>query len=293
MPDPAEIRCPVCQSEEEKIKWVFQQWKIIGCTQCDLEFAWPFEPGDLAYYRVHETYSQLYKQVAIGDIPPGNRAIAEAIDRALDLYVHQPMNKIRVLDYGCGSGYFAAHFKHRGWDVVGLDFNPEMVRVAQEFFGVKVLIKSGEELVIEEWKFDLIMLNQVLEHVGDPAKLLITLGKLLSQDGILFVSVPNRNFIRASKKLREGKLPEANYPPHHISFWSVRSLNMALSAAGFKVLQCSAQTYPEVIQAEISLCNRFGKIGGVSRIIALLAAYGGNILNIPGVNLIAIGSVHG
>jgi len=257
-----------------------------------LEFAWPFVPGDLAYYSVHEAYRQLYKQVGIGDIPPGNRAIVDAIDHAMDNFVYQPMNKIRVLDYGCGSGFYAAHLKHRGCDVVGADFNPEMVRVAQEHFGIKVFIKSAEELLIEEWKFDLIILNHVLEHIGDPAYLLNTLGKLLIDGGIIFISVPNRNYIRTSKKLREGKLPEGNYPPHHISFWSIRSLSMSMSAAGFKVLQCSAQTYPEAIQAEISLTDRFGKIGKVPRVIALLASYAGSLLNLPGVNLFAVGSVH-
>ncbi len=287
-----DIFCPVCKSEAEEVMWTFKQWKIVKCSQCDLEFSWPFVPGDLTYYCGHETYNQLYKQVEQGNIPPGNQAVANEIDRALRLYIRRPMKNICVLDYGCGSGFYAAHFGNFGCDVVGVDFNPEMVRVAHDLFGVKALIKSADELLSEGLKFDLIMLNQVLEHVGGPTTLLNTLGKLLNNGGIIFVSVPNRDFIRVRKKLREGKLPEANYPPHHISFWSAGSLYAALSASGLKVLECSAQTYPEVIQTEFSLCNRFGGIGGISRVIALFAAYLGKRLNLAGVNLFAIGAIH-
>ena len=181
--------------------------------------------------------------------------------------------------------------ERRGCNVLGVDFNPKMVRVAREVFGVKSLIKSADELLSEgAGEYEMIILNQVLEHIGYSVRLLNTLGKLLSKDRVTFISVSNRDFVRARKKLIHGTFPEANYPPHHISFWSVRSLSKAMSVAGFNLLKCTAQSYPDPSQTQISQTNRFGEIGGVIRGIALAAAKVGRVINLSGINLFTIGS---
>lgn len=284
--------CPICRSDAGVVKWTYRTWAIVKCPQCDVEFASPFTPGDLEYYSGNETYSRLRAQVAIGDIPPGNFAILKEIEGAVHRYVQKPWDNIRVLDYGCGSGFYAGCFQRHGCDVLGVDFNPEMLQIAQDIFKVKGLMTSAEELLKNNDRFDLIILNQVLEHVGNPVELLGQLRRLLRRGGILFISVPNRDFIRIRGKFRAGELNAGNYPPHHVSFWSIKSLNTALSAAGLKALRCSVQTYPEMMQTEISLKTRFGGMAGASRIVARSASEVGRVLGFSGVNLFAIGGSH-
>ncbi len=281
--------CPICSSTKNAVSWKYSQWEIVHCEICDLEYAWPFESGDLDYYENHETYSELYDQVKSGNIHPGNFAISRKIDLALKDYGKLPpkSGSLRILDYGCGSGYYASQLNHSGNQVFAVDFNPEMIRIAKEIYSLNAAVKSTDDLLGESMCFDIIICNQVLEHVDAPLNLLTALRNLLADRGILFISVPNRNYIRAKSALISGKLPDANYPPHHLSFWSEISLKKALYKAGFNECESYIQTYPEVFQTEARLNQIFGR--KTSRMMSVIMCRLGEVLNIPGAHLFGIG----
>ena len=93
------------------------------------------------------------------------------------------------LDVGTGSGHLLKEFSKmlNGWKLVGHDVsgtNEQMVRnngAAQFYFG-------SLEKITE--KFDLIVMNHVLEHVLQPSKILKQVRNLLKPDGKLVVVVP-------------------------------------------------------------------------------------------------------
>jgi len=282
--------CPICGSEITIPVWFYLQYMIAKCSDCDVEFSLPFIGGDISYYSSHETYRDLESQIKKDGIPIGNIAIAKEIDHVFRSYFKKNNNQICVLDYGCGSGWCCSQLMQKGYDVIGVDFNPEMIRVSKKIFGVNAFLEQEKD----SWKirkFDAIIINHVLEHVSNPVELLSKLRDSLSINGIVFISVPNRDFIRARKKLRLGQLPAANYPPHHITFWSVRSLNHVLSASGYKVLRCFEQAYPEEIQMTKSLREKFKRWAGLvpCKQFAAFSACMGNVLKISGVNLFAVG----
>ena len=128
----------------------------------------------------------------------------------------------------------------------------------------------------------------MIEHVEQPVELLEQFKKILNKNGILFISVPNRNFIRAKSDLISGKLPEANYPPHHISFWNEKSLNFAMQKAGLKTVKTSIQSYPEYMQTEITLKKHLPIL--LARYFAKASAIIGKRMNIQGVHLFSYGS---
>ena len=281
--------CPICKGLSKTISWKYLHWDIVKCATCNLEFAWPFRAGELDYYENHETYSKLYSQVKSGDIHPGNLAISREIDLVLKKYgrPYPETHTLKVLDYGCGSGYYSSKLNHSGNQVFAVDFNPEMIRIAKEIYSLNAVVKSAEDLLKESMRFGLIICNQVLEHIDDPIKLLIALRSLLSNGGILFISVPNRNFIRAKSALIKGKLTAANYPPHHISFWSEFSLKQAFYEAGFTQCESYTQTYPEALQTEARLKQIFDSKN--SRVLSVLTSKLGKIFNIQGAHLFGVG----
>lgn len=283
------VNCPVCKTETRDIKWEYKRWKIYACSHCDLEFAWPFISGDLEFYKEFETYKKLRLDIEARNFHPGSKPIAKAIANTIKKCAIKS-KKIRVLDYGCGSGYFASLCKRSGCDVLCVDFNPEMVKIAKECFGLHAYVKSAEALIQEHAEFDVILLNHILEHVDAPVEFLRKFSHLLNHGGLIFISLPNRNYVREREKLRNGQMFLDHYPPHHIGFWSTKSLAHALDAAGFEVVSCQAQTYPVKELAEISLRTRFHwhiMPSGIARLLSWI----GRLIKINGPNLIAVGRV--
>lgn len=97
-----------------------------------------------------------------------------------------------VLDIGAGIGVFAAAMMQEGWSAIGIELDPRSLEhlrsnVGIKAFGQNVLTLSQSDL----GAFELVTLIKVLEHVEDPAELLIHAGKLLRPGGHVYVEVPD------------------------------------------------------------------------------------------------------
>lgn len=285
--------CPVCVSSVPgaTTKWHYKTWEIKECLKCGLQFAWPFTVGNVEYYQEFGTYKKMRFDVENNIVHPGNVRIADKIKLAIQSYSGKPTADIGVLDYGCGSGYFGAKCSEQGCRVVCVDFNPEMVEIAKQCYGLTAFVKTSDELLEEESRFDVVILNHVLEHLNDPLGLLKKMRSLLNANGIIFISLPNREFIRERRGMVAGLLPDGHYPPHHVTFWSSGSLSAALTAAGFENMECNAECYPLKDSAEFSIKRMFGSLGGLSGLLADVCIAFGKALKLSGPNLIAVGRV--
>ncbi len=106
----------------------------------------------------------------------------------------------RVLDVGCAYGAFAIEFAKAGARVVGIDVNDKWLRLAQanarnevEVPFLKCDASSHFALATlrSHGPFDLVILNDVLEHIYDTAGLLANVRALLEPLGRAYFKVPN------------------------------------------------------------------------------------------------------
>lgn len=144
----------------------------------------------------------------------------------------------RVLDVGCGLGYFVRHAQEHGAEAYGCELSPAAVRYARERLGLKT-VRQGpvEELDYEPDSFDLITLWDVIEHLTDPLPLVTALRGLLRSDGALFVQTPNVEFhLRSARARRWLGLggPELMEPRDHMNNFSQGTLTALLTRAGFR-----------------------------------------------------------
>lgn len=117
-----------------------------------------------------------------------------------------PKRVSRVLEIGCGEGYF-------GWSllqnkladqVIGVEPNLQACNTAKQHLTAAHCIKIENLSVYDEpfaTPFDAIVLNDVLEHASDPDAVLSKLAGLLREDGFLVVSIPNVRFHKVVRKL--------------------------------------------------------------------------------------------
>jgi 2-polyprenyl-3-methyl-5-hydroxy-6-metoxy-1,4-benzoquinol methylase len=97
----------------------------------------------------------------------------------------------RLLDYGCGSGWFAQRMRQLGWSPTAMDFSAHAVAQVRRHFGLPVLAGTLPHPDVAPSSYDVVTLGAVLEHVHRPHQLIAAATEALRPGGLLVVAVPN------------------------------------------------------------------------------------------------------
>jgi SAM-dependent methyltransferase len=115
----------------------------------------------------------------------------------------------RVLDAGSGEGYGAALLNAAGAaSIVGLDFDKEAISHASQRYGLDFVQGDIGRLPFADGSFDLIVCFETIEHVSDGPRAVAEFRRVLSEDGLLIISTPNRD-----EYLVENEFHEREYSP--------------------------------------------------------------------------------
>ncbi len=113
--------------------------------------------------------------------------------RRLDMILSAAGDRIsgKVLENGCGIGLYVEQLLGQGGQVFGLEFDLDRAQQAQEKGGY-ILGGAGEHLPFPEDSFDLILSNEVIEHVQDDRLAVAEMVRTLKVGGRLVLFCPNR-----------------------------------------------------------------------------------------------------
>ncbi len=108
----------------------------------------------------------------------------------------KPLNKIKILDIGCGGGLLSEPMSRLGADVVGIDASEKNINVAKlhakkNNLNIKYVCSSPENYQINE-KFDVILNMEIIEHVDNVEQFLKSCSNLLKKNGMMFVATLNK-----------------------------------------------------------------------------------------------------
>ncbi len=99
----------------------------------------------------------------------------------------------RLLDGGCAFGYGTRHFKSKAAETWGVDPNPTFIAIAQQRYpDISFRVCGLEQTAFEAGYFNVIILNDVLEHVIDERKALNEMCRILAPGGTLIITTPHR-----------------------------------------------------------------------------------------------------
>ena len=140
----------------------------------------------------------------------------------------------KVLDVGCGAGGNLKTLQDQGWDPYGIEISEVAAAHARELVTKNIHAGTLESAPFSAKSFDLVLMSHSLEHLPSPVDALQRIHRLLKDDGLLVVSVPNLNSL-------EFKLFGPWWfqldPPRHFYHFEKKSLTRALAQAGFRVHQ--------------------------------------------------------
>jgi SAM-dependent methyltransferase len=98
----------------------------------------------------------------------------------------------KMLDIGCGSGASLLVAKHLGAQAYGVEADPNVQQLAREL-GLRIHQGSIHDHPFPGECFDLVILNQVIEHIPEPGKALEAIASRLSPQGRIILVFPNRD----------------------------------------------------------------------------------------------------
>ena len=137
----------------------------------------------------------------------------------------------RILDVGCGAGFFLDQLK-KNWQssqLYGLEPSIVMAKEAEKK-GHTIFAKSVEQFKKDKY-FDLVCCFELFEHLFDPYKFLVKIKNLLKRNGSFYFSTLNGKGFDINL-LRENS--SAIYPPYHLNFFNPTSIKNLLRNVGFK-----------------------------------------------------------
>lgn len=143
-----------------------------------------------------------------------------------------------LFDIGFGFAQALLFFKEKGLNVSGIEPAKEGFEYAKKK-GLEVYNSNIEDFsCVGNKRFNVVTMLNVLEHLRDPAKIILNVKEqLISKDGLLVIDVPNEFNDFQIIANQEYNLNEWWVcPPNHINYFSASSLDNLLKACGFNVV---------------------------------------------------------
>ena len=152
-----------------------------------------------------------------------------------EMISHVPKDSGRILDLGCGTGFFLAELEEQHPGSVGLDISHDMLKVSGEYVpGARLVTGDAERLPFKPGSFDVVFCKGSLHHTRDHVGFLTHCRNALGDDGVLIMSEPcNDNLlIRAARALLYRRSPHFDVGDQGFTRKGIVSL---CEQAGFEV----------------------------------------------------------
>ncbi|MBI4097261.1 MAG: class I SAM-dependent methyltransferase [Candidatus Levybacteria bacterium] len=143
----------------------------------------------------------------------------------------QGIKQGKALDVGCAYGFMLQKFPD-SFEKFGVDISEHAIAEAKKRLPNATLkVASAEnELPFPDSFFDIVICNDVIEHLENPRTALENIRKVLKKGGILYLNTPNFNW------LRKNIFAYADKKEHHISLLPHKTLFDLLTEVGFNII---------------------------------------------------------
>lgn len=167
----------------------------------------------------------------------------------------------KLLDVGCGAGRFLHRMQKRGWQVEGVEFDPQAANKVTQRYGIAVHVGDLPACHLPAESFDAVTLNQVMEHLYDPRATLNECLRILKPGGRLILTTPNVDSMGA---VEFGRYWRGWEPPRHLHLFSVAALQRLVQQSGFEVTDARSYSWDAAGVYRVSWMNQKDATGKVT-----------------------------
>jgi 2-polyprenyl-3-methyl-5-hydroxy-6-metoxy-1,4-benzoquinol methylase len=282
-----QVACPLCDARSEEtlleVPWRDGEppFRLVRCRRCGLGYLNPrpdeagighFYTPDYEWYhaperprrparRLRQRLERLVMSRCYGTPPPLPGPTWRVLAWAATPWLRPDPDSMtalpfrgggRLLEYGCGCGWYGHRMRQFGWDVTAMDFSADACAAARRF-GLKTVVGTLPHPEIAPESFDVVTMGAVLEHVHWPHRVIGAAAAALRPGGSLVVSVPNL----ASWGFRAfGPDWWGLQLPHHLLHFTPQTLARLLESHGLRVERLRLLRKPGWMRRSLSAAAR-------------------------------------
>jgi len=220
----------VCCAEPMHYKDEYKDYARYQCSACGYE---RFKSDGVVQSSDYEDDTDYLDDIAV--YPNVDDRILWHHNQALSFMESTAPKDAEVLDIGCFDGFFVRKMRDHGIDAYGVDFNRRAIADGAQRFslGDRLSNKSAADLLAEGRRFDVVTMFEVIEHLDDFTQVISDCIALLKPGGHFIISAPNNDM---------SWRPPLDFPPHHLSRFTPRSLEKLAAGHGLKPLKTMEQS---------------------------------------------------
>lgn len=264
-------QCPVCRNQDlrpfltcKDYTVSKEDFEIRYCQQCQTGITQniPNQENIAKYYQSESyvSHSDTKKGLVNQLYHSARRLMLQSKYRLIKKLTR--LDKGQILDIGSGTGYFLQAMKKNSWEVIGIEADAKARQFSQEHFGLTVF--SPEEIKnISDERFDVITLWHVLEHLHDLHGTWQHLKRLLKNEGVLLIAVPNHQSYDAKHYQQYWAAYDV---PRHLWHFSPKSLQILANEHKFRIINRKMMPFDPfyiALMSEKYKANSMGFIKGL------------------------------
>ena len=229
--------CHACRSEKYTFFAKAYGFDYVECENCGLVFMNPSPSSNMLEEYYENLQSKNTASITFDEKTFNQRC--ELIYNPKIKYIQNFIKNPKCLDIGTGNGEFVYSAKRSGWDINGLEPNPEGIQYAKDNLGVK-LIEMNIETYLKEGKrnipYNLITLWGSFEHLYDPDNLVRMISERMTNKSYLVIEVPKADSLSTLLNRMNPKLSIRHLcPPAHITLWTLKAFQALLKQYGWDI----------------------------------------------------------
>ena len=244
------VPCNICGSSKERFITTQNSCRVVECMECGFVYVNP-RPRD---EKLKELYLN-YLPEKIEDPLQWNIYMKGVFKKAAYIITEMFPKGGRLLDIGCGYGFFLSEMKARGWETYGMDVSSTAVSYASGR-GLNVALGTLKDIKYQDDFFDAVTMFYVLEHLPDPIDALKDIRNILKPGGLLILRLPHTtpivrllSFFGINNNLYD--------PPFHLNDFSPAATKVILEKAGFKNICTIIGGFTSPISMPVRLVTAF------------------------------------
>lgn len=242
--------CIICESKENEVILIKENYKYMRCKNCGLIFVNPTpiltkeEMNNLSENTWFPTLKNEFTIEHLYKYPSYERQFY-----ALYKYV----KKGKMLDIGCGAGYFLYHAKNKGFECFGVEVSEVAVNYIKKVLKINnIFLGELKDADFISNFFDAIRCCHVLEHTANPVEILKEINRIIKKGGILQLGIPNSEdflsyiknlYHKIRRKYKKSKYSCWVFPPVHLYGFTKNNIKLLLEKSGFKILHSFTAGY--------------------------------------------------
>ena len=217
--------CPICGNKQFSRRFVVDGFQINACRSCGVSFVGNIMTTETlaGYYESAASDEYIYTDANVSYLNHYYLALKDQIAALTG------KTSGTILDVGCSEGYFLDLME--GWERYGIEISPKEAAIAKKKYGESIRLGVIDDYPDHDSFFDVIALQDVLDHCVDPMKVIRACHRMLKPGGLIIVKVHDISCLYARIT---GSRFYAILPPFHLFYFSKKPLAWMLERAGFR-----------------------------------------------------------